>query len=71
VTDGAIGSDGSSSGGEDSGSDAQREGGAPYDGYMEGGGCSCSAVPDGRTQVTNWLLVGLGVAVHAFRRRRR
>jgi MYXO-CTERM domain-containing protein len=38
---------------------------------MEGGGCSCTAVPDGRTQVTGWLLAGLGVALQAIRRRRR
>jgi MYXO-CTERM domain-containing protein len=50
------------------------EGGAPGtvdNGYMEGGGCSCSLAAGAHSGDAAWLLLGLGAAVRLIRRQRR
>jgi MYXO-CTERM domain-containing protein len=45
------------------------DGGIPDDGYMRGGGCSCSVSSDRGVGAPGWLLFGLGAVVRALRRK--
>ncbi len=79
TTDGPGQSDGTADGatgmeGQDAIADGRidsGEGGALNSDYMEGGGCSCSVPLGVSPGGAGWLLVGLGLAARAVRRKRR
>jgi hypothetical protein len=79
TADATASADGNANGGGEEASDGggggagnhSGEGGLVDNGYMEGGGCSCSVPHATSAGAAGWCLLALGIGLRLGRRRRR